>query len=103
MHPSACGKGIARKWLSLAGRLLQGCPHELIERCLGPQFGLGLADRGGGFGGAEAEVEQSRDSVLGVAAGGNRRAAGRGAEGDAAGLVLELVDDALGEFRADAL
>ena len=44
----------------------------------------------------------SRDRVLGMAAGGDRRGGG-GAERDAAGLVLEFVDDALRELRADAL
>ena len=69
----------------------------------GPELRFRLADRGRGFGRAEAEVEQGGDGVRGGAARRRARSAAAGAEGDAAGLVLQLVDDALGELGADAL
>src|SRR3954470_691586 len=120
--PSPCGRGLGeglrRKQASAevgtphpdplpmgegasSRRLLEGGADEQVEAGVRADLSLGFGDGHCRLARAEAQIGEGGERVLGVAAGGDGRAAG--AERDASGLVLQFVDDALGELGADAL
>src|SRR3546814_13024914 len=82
-------------------RLSERQADQRVEAGAVAQIVLGRGDGGAGFGGLEAEVEERGDRI-GAGTGG-RRDARRTAKREAAGLVLQIVDDALGELGADAV
>ncbi len=103
-HPRAPSRAPPCAALGHCAELLQAGADQLRRPAASPPSRrAAVATAPIGLGPAIAEIDQGRDRIGHPAAASLRRQRGqRRPDGDAAGLVLQLGDDAAGELRPDA-